>query len=133
MIGTGSGANAIEFRPVAMSKSAILVATAERGGGVGKDIALRPTRIVTVGDASFVQNGALLARASANRDFFSNCVAYLSGVETHGSGESGHEGGFRTGMDRQGRLRHALCSAAAFPLAVFLVMAAIVFRRRRRA
>ena len=132
VIGTGTGANAIEFRPVAKSKSAALVASVERGGGVGKDVAVRPTRIVAVGDASFVQNGALVARASANRDFFSNCVAYLSGVEAHGSGEGGLEGVFRTGMDRQGRLRHALCSAAAFPLAVFLTLAAIVFRRRRR-
>ena len=132
VIGTGTGANAIEFRPVAKVDAAVLVAATERGGGVGKDIALRPTRIVAVGDAGFALNGALSARASANRDFFSNCVAYLSGVEAHGSGEDGLGGDFRTGMDRQGRLRHALASAGGLPLFVFLILAAVVFRRGRR-
>ena len=133
VIGTESGANAIEFRPVAKTKSSVLVATVERGGGLGQDIALRPTRIVAVGDASFVMNSALDARASANRDFFSNCVAYLSGLETHGSGEDGLGVGFRTGMDRQGRLRHVIYSSVVLPSAVFLFLAVIVFRRRRRA
>ena len=132
VVGTGAGGNVIDFRPVARAESAVLVATAERGGSVGQDVALRPTRIVVIGDAGFALNGALASRDSANRDFFSNCVAYLSGVEAHGSGEDGLGGDFRTGMDRQGRLRHALASAGGLPLFVFLILAAVVFRRGRR-
>ena len=132
VVETGSGVDAIDFRPVARANAAVLVATAERGGSVGQDVALRPTRIVVVGDAGFALNGVLASRASANRDFFSNCVAYLSGGEPNGSGDDGVNGGLRTGMDRQGRLRHVLWSVLAVPLAVFLVLATIVFRRRRR-
>ena len=132
VVGTGAGGNVIDFRSVARVESAVLVATAERGGSVGQDVALRPTRIVVIGDAGFALNGALASRASANRDFFSNCVAYLAGVETHGAGGDGASGVLRTGMDRQGRLRHALWSALVLPAAAFLFLATVVFRRRRR-
>lgn len=129
---TGSGVDAIDFRPVARASSSVLVATAERGGSVGQDVALRPARIVVIGDAGFALNGVLASRGGANRDFFSNCVAYLSGGEPNGSGDDGINGGLRTGMDRRGRLRHVLWSVVAVPLAVFLVLATIVFGRRRR-
>ena len=129
VIGTGSGADSIGFRAVASADSAVVVAAVERGGGAGRDVALRPTRIVVIGDASFALNGALAARANANRDFFSNCVSYLSGVEAHGSGEN-DTGCLRTGMDRRARLRHALLSAGGVPLAVFLLLAAVAVRRR---
>lgn len=131
VIGTGSGTDSIEFKSVASVDSTAVVAVAERGGGAGQDVALRPTRIVAVGDAGFVLNGSLATRASANRDFFSNCVAYLSGVESHGSGEDAF-GRLQTGMDRQKQLYHVLCSAGALPLAVFLLFAAVAIRRRGR-
>lgn len=131
VIGKGSGADSIEFRAVASADSAAVVAAVERGVGTGQDIALRPTRIVAVGDAGFVLNGTLSTRANANRDFFSNCVAYLAGTESHGSDEVG-SGRLLTGMDRQKRLHHALFSAGVLPLAVFLALAAVVIRRRRR-
>ena len=111
--------------------SSVVVASVERGGGAGSDVALRPTRIVVIGDSGFVLNGSLATRASANRDFFSNCVAYLSGVESHGSGEDG-TGVLQSGLDRGGRLRHVLYSAGALPAFVFLVLAAVVVRRRNR-
>ena len=132
VIGTGPGADSIEFRAVASADSATVVAAAERGAAAGRDVALRPTRIVAIGDPGFVMNGALSMRANANRDFFSNCVAYLSGVESHGSGED-VTGILRSGMDRRGQLRYVLCSAGAFPLAVFVLLAAIAIRRRGRA
>lgn len=131
VIGNGSGADSIEFRPVASAESTVVAAAAERGNGIGQDVALRPTRIVAVGDASFAMNGALQSRASANRDFFSNCVSYLSGTEAHGSGEDG-SGVFRTGMDRRTRFRAAILLAAVLPLAGFLALALVVVRRRRR-
>lgn len=132
VIGSGLGADSIEFRPVAKAASETVVAAVERGGGAGSDLALRPARIVTVGDAGFALNGALASRASANRDFFMNCVSYLAGLETYGAGDEA-TGAFRSGMDRRGRFRHAICSAVAFPLLVFLTMAVIAGRRRRRA
>ena len=131
VIGTGSGADSIEFKAIARADAAVVVAAAERGRGTGRDVALRPTRIVAVGDSSFALNGALSARACANRDFFSNCVAYLSGAATHGSDEDSARH-LRTGMDRQEQLRYVLYSAGAVPLAVFLLLAAIAVRRRNR-
>ena len=131
VVGKGVEADSIAFRAVARADASVVVASVERGGGAGSDVALRPTRIVVIGDSGFVLNGSLVTRASANRDFFSNCVAYLSGVESHGSGEDG-TGALRSGLDREGRLRHALCSAGALPAFVFLILAAIAIRRRSR-
>ena len=116
---------------MARADSSVVVASVERGGGAGSDVALRPTRIVVIGDSGFALNGSLATRASANRDFFSNCVAYLSGMESHGSGENG-TGALRSGLDREGRLRHALCSAGAVPAFVFLILGAVAIRRRSR-
>ena len=59
----------------------VLAAALERGGGVSRDIAFRPTRIVVIGDASFVVNGALVRRGNANRDFFLNATAWLAGLD----------------------------------------------------
>ena len=132
VVGTGSGADRIDFHAVARAGSAVVASAVERGVGAGQDIALRPTRIVAIGDATFVLNSSLAARASANRDFFSNCVSYLAGIETHGFGGEG-SASLRTGLDREGRLRHAVCSAAILPFLVFLVLAGRVVRRRFRA
>ena len=131
VIGTGSGADSIDFHPVARVDSEVLVATVERGGAAGQDVAFRPTRIVAIGDAGFVLNGSLAMRASANRDFFSNCVAYLSGLEAHGSGDD-RTGVLRTDMDRRGWFRFALVSAGAIPSGAFLFLFLIAIRRRRR-
>ena len=131
VVGKGSGADSIAFRSVARADSSVVVASVERGCGAGNDVALRPTRIVVIGDPGFVLNGSLAARASANRDFFSNCVAYLSGAESHGSGEDG-AGVLQSGLDREGRLRHVLYSSGAFPAFAFLVLAAVAIRRRTR-
>lgn len=130
-VGTGSGADRIDFQAVAKAGQSTVVGAIERGVGAGQDIALRPTRIVAIGDAGFALNGSLAARASANRDFFSNCVSYLAGIETHGFGDDGSIR-FRTGLDREGRLRHAFYSAGVLPLLVFLLLSALVVRRRFR-
>jgi len=99
--------------------------------GAGADLSIRPTRIVAVGDAGFVMNGQLAARANANRDFFLNCVAYLSGTDA--SVASGAESeALVTGLDRDGRVRFAAITALAVPAAAFLVLAFVAFRRRRR-
>ena len=66
-----------------------------------------------------------------NRDFFLNCVAYLSGSEAHGSGEEGSDT-LVTGLDRAGRLRLTLWSVLVLPGAVSLLTLVVVIRRRRR-
>lgn len=126
-----AGADRIEFTPVATAGQAAVVAAVERGGGAGRDLALRPTRIVAVGDPSFAVNGQLTGRANANRDFFLNAVAYLSGSDL--SGADGRDPGvFSTGMDRSGKIRFLAFSAAFVPLAVLCAMLFVAARRRRR-
>ena len=128
---SGAGADRIEFLPLARAGGAAVVAAAERGAGAGSDLAIRPARIVAVGDAAFVSNVALAARASANRDFFLNAVAYLSGTDFTGA-SSADPAVLSTGLDRASRLKLTLASAALAPLLVFLVLSAVVFRRRVR-
>ena len=127
----GTGADRISFTGVASAGGVALAAVAERGEGAGNDLAIRPTRIVVVGDASFAMNGSLAARANANRDFFLNCIAFLSGTDSGGS--SGKGGGVLTAnMDRQSRRHHLIWSVLVVPPSVFLLMAAVVIIKRRR-
>ena len=128
---SGFGADRLEYFSLAKAGTSAVAAAVERGAGAGSDLAIRPTRIVAVGDASFVMNGALAARANANRDFFLNCIAYLSGTDASAASGIG-VGVFSAGLDRAGRVRFAAVLAGAFPLAVFLVLTVAVFRRRRR-
>ena len=128
---TGMGADVIGFSELAKVGDAAVAAVAERGTGVGADLALRPTRIVVVGDASFALNGQLTRRGNANRDFFLNAVAYLSGTDavTHTGAELGQ---LVSGMDRDGRQLFFLVTAVAFPLAALLALSSAIFIRRRR-
>ena len=84
----------------------------ERGAGVARDVALRPTRIVVVGDATFVANGALAQRANANRDVFLNSLAWL-------------------GMDRARWMRFGVAGAVVLPLVVLALGLVAAFRRGR--
>ena len=128
----GTGADRIEFTPLAKAGTAVVAAAVERGVGAGADLSIRPTRIVVVGDPGFVMNGQLAVRANANRDFFLNCVAYLSGTDA--SVASGtEEDALVTGLDRAGRVRFASILAGGVPLALFLALFAVAVRRRRRA
>lgn len=107
-----------------------LAVALERGGGVAKEIALRPARVVVVGDASFVSNGALALRAHANRDLFLNSVAWLAGIDAiTASRLSGNA--VATGMDRAGWTRFGVAAAFGLPLAVLLA-GMVTFLRRRR-
>ena len=84
-----------------------------------------------IGDAAFVRNAQLETRANANRDFFLNCISYLSGSHALTSGGSDGEL-FVTGLDRRGRLRFLNVAAIAIPSAITLMMLLIVWRRRSR-
>lgn len=126
-----SGADRIGFLPLASVGGSCVAAAVERGAGIGQDLSLRPTRLVAIGDSAFVLNAALAANASANRDFFLNCVAYLAGVDS--TVAAGVEPGLLvSGLDREGRFRFLLVTAATLPLAVFLLLALSVAGRRRR-
>lgn len=108
-----------------------IAAALERGGGASEDLALRPTRIVVVGDASFVSNGALTRRGNANRDFFLNSVAWLAGLDALTAARAACDA-VQTGLDRSGWLLFGGWAAGAFPCAVFLLAFTIAARRRRR-
>ena len=125
------GVDGVEFVELVRAGGRCLAAIVERGGGTGTDIALRPTRIVVIGDPMFVMNGQLAARGNANRDFFLNSVAYLAGINAVNAG--GDEGGrLSSGMDRKSRVRYVRMSAGFVPLAVFLILLARVAIHRRR-
>ena len=108
-----------------------LAAALERGGGVSRDLAIRPTRIVVIGDATFVLNGSLARRANANRDFFLNSLAWLAGLDA--LTEARTPGNVVvTRMDRSDWMR--FCGfAALLPAGLVLVLWALMslYRRRR--
>lgn len=129
---TGSGkADQIEFSELASVGGACVAAVAERGVGAGKDIGFHPMRVIALGDASFALNNPLRTRANANRDFFMNCVAYLSGTDAI-VGSGSETGLLVTGMDDAARHRFFVASVAVLPGVLFLVMCALVCIRRRR-
>ena len=128
----GTGADSIVYSPVASAAGAVVAAAVERGAGAGRDLAVRPTRIVAVGDASFAMNGSLADRANANRDFFLNCVAFLSGTDASGSIGTGAEV-FTSRMDRSRRRWHLAWSAGIVPVAALLLMLFAIWLRGRRA
>lgn len=130
VVESGTGADRIEFTPLASVGENVVAAVVERGSGAGSDLAIRPTRIVAVGDGAFVSNGALAVRSCANRDFLLNIVAYLSGTDAMGaSGVEPHV--LVTGFDRHSRFAFTLVLVLAVPLFVFAVLSAVVVLRRR--
>ncbi len=127
----GAGADRIEFTALARSGSSVVAAVLERGAGAGSDLSIRPTRIVVVGDAGFVVNGQLGARANANRDCVLNCVAYLSGTDASVAGGA-ESGTLVVGMDRAQWMRFVVVTVGAVPFAVFVFSVLVALRRRRR-
>lgn len=97
-----------------------LAVALERGGSEAPDLALRPTRIVVIGDGTFVSNGSLAMRGNANRDFFLNSVAWLAGLDTLGAARTPGNV-VVTGLDRDGWLKFGAWSGV-----LILLFAAIV-------
>ena len=129
----GLGADRIGFSPLASLGSETLAVAVERGAQAGDDLAIRPTRIVAIGDATFALNGALASRANANRDFLLNSVAYLAGTDVS-SGASGEEAGtLVSGLDRAARVRFGVVTVGVVPGLVFLLLAGVTLKRRLRA
>ncbi len=126
-----AGVDRVEFAPLAKVGSAVVAALVERGAGAGEDLALRPMRIAAIGDATFVLNGQLMVRSNANRDFFLNCVAYLSGTDALLAGGA-DAGQFASGMDDGARRKFAIVFTCMTSGSVFFVLVAWAAIRRRR-
>ena len=95
------------------------------------DLAIRPARLVVIGDPSFFLNRTLVSRANANRDFFLNAVAWLAGMDVSGAvGVADNVLSVR--MDRSERIRFLVYSSVALPLLAAFPIAFAIRRRRRR-
>ena len=126
-----SGADAIEFSPLVSAGGHVYAAVGERGAGAGLDLALRPTRVLVIGDALFAMNGQLLLRENANRDFFLNAVAYLSGGDR--MTQSGADSMILSiPFGREERMISAFIIIIAVPFVVFALMVLLAVRRRHR-
>ena len=107
----------------------VLAAAVERGVGKHKDIALKPTRIVVAGDASFAVDGALVSRANANRDLFRNAIAWLAGLDAV-TAPAKPVNVLATGMDRKARMKFMVLSVLMLPCLLATVGGLLSLRRR---
>ena len=105
-----------------------LAVALERGGSDAPDLVLRPTRLVVIGDGTFVSNGALAMRGNANRDFFLNSMAWLAGLDTLGAARTPGNV-VVTGLDRDGWLKFGAWSGGLILL--FAALMALTALRRR--
>lgn len=128
---TLAGIDRVEFSTLAGDGVNVYAAAAERGAAAGEDLALRPTRIIAIGDESFVLNAQLRARANANRDLFINAVAYLSGSGAVFSSGVGADR-FTSGMDLDSNRLFFAMTVFVAPASLFVFMVALVWLRRRR-
>lgn len=108
-----------------------VAAVSERGGNVAKDVAFRPTRLCVIGETDFVMNGMLASRASANRDFFVNAVAWLAGIDMGSAPSLGGDATLVTGFTRREWVLFMAGAAGIVPLCVFLVFCLTSMRTRR--
>ena len=129
--GESSVTERLEFVPLASVGEIAVAAAVERGAAAGSDVAIRPTRMVVIGDPGFPLNLSLSVKANANRDFILNAVAYLSGTDPAGSSDSAADR-LLTGLDRNGKMRHLVFSVVVAPVLVFLMMFFVAMRRRHR-
>jgi hypothetical protein len=127
----GSGADKIEFSSLAKVVGHTVAAVCERGSLAKKDLRLRPTRIISVGDSTFAMNGQLDLRANANKDFFFNCIAYLSGTDAITEPDVAFDK-FVSGMGRGDFKRLSIVMSGAGTLLAVCLMVLIMARRRSK-
>ena len=116
--------------PLCLGGDVAFAVAVEKGMALKGDLAIRPTRMVVIGDPSFFLNGALASRANANRDFFLNAIAWLAGLDVSGS-VSIAENVLSARMDRTRRIRFLAVSAVVVPALLAVVGLAVVFWKRR--
>jgi hypothetical protein len=119
-----------EFTPLCASASGALAFAAERGAGLGDDLAIRPARLVAIGDASFFLNGSFESRANANKDFFLNAVAWLAGLDV--SSSSGMSADVLSARMERREWIHFTVFASCVPALVIMFAGLLVIRRRWR-
>lgn len=118
--------------PLCLSGDQTFAVAAEKGASLKSDLAIRPARVVVVGDTSFLRNGSLATRANANRDLFLNSVAWLAGRDVSGSvGVSGNV--ISIGMVRNRRIWFALSASCGIPVCAAFVGLLVMFWKRRAA
>ena len=108
-----------------------VAAVSERGGAVSKDVAFNPTRVCVFGETDFVMNGALAARANANRDLFMNALFWLAGIDAGTASSVGGDATLVTGFSRRQWVVFMAWSTLVIPAIFLLVFAAASSRRRR--
>ena len=125
--GKGDG---FTISPLCESLGSTFAIAAEKGASLRSDLAIRPARLVVVGDPSFLRNSSISMRANANRDFLLNSVAWLAGVDVSGSAGTARNV-MSVRMDRRRRIRFALVSACGVPGAVMIAGLLMLYWRRR--
>ena len=117
--------------PLCFSGESVFAVAVEKGSTLRSDLAIRPARLVVIGDSFFFRNATLYSRGNANRELFLNSVAWLAGLDV--SGAAGTAGDvLSVGMDRIARIRFLAYSSGVVPLVVAFVVGLAVRRRRRR-
>jgi hypothetical protein len=109
----------------------VVAAAAERGGGASADLGFKPTKVVAVGEASFVSNGMLGMRLNANRDLALNMLNWLTGIDAAAQPSLGGDAALACGLDRAGWMRVIFWVVGILPGAVLLVGGVVAIRRRR--
>jgi len=103
----------------------------EKGSISGIDVELRPTRLVVVGDADFVSNGALRRGVGGNVDFFMGAVNWLLERESLLGISPKAPGVLQLDMDSR-QLRLALLSMLFGVPALVTVVGLCAWNSRRR-
>jgi hypothetical protein len=110
---------------------AVVAASAERGGGTSEELGFKPTKIVVVGEASFISNGMLGLRLNANRDLLLNMLNWLTGIDSAGQPSLGDDAALACGLDRAGWMRVIFWVVGVLPGAVLVVGGVVAIRNRR--
>ncbi len=109
----------------------VVAASAERGGGTSAELGFKPTKIVVVGEASFISNGMLGLRLNANRDLLLNMLNWLTGIDSAGQPSLGDDAALACGLDRAGWMRVIFWVVGVLPGAVLVVGGVVAIRNRR--
>ena len=127
----GVNLHGYSFTPLCVANNTAFAVAAEKGSMLKSDLAIRPARLVVIGDSTFFINRTLVSRANANKDFFLNAVAWLAGLDMSGAAGSA-DNVLSIRMDRYSRIRFLICSSAILPAVFAFAALPWILRRKRR-
>lgn len=127
----GVNLHGYSFTPLCVANNTAFAVAAEKGSMLKSDLAIRPARLVVIGDSTFFINRTLVSRANANKDFFLNAVAWLAGLDMSGAAGSA-DNVLSIRMDRCSRIRFLICSSAILPAVFAFAALPWILRRKRR-